>query len=211
MNKQELLENCTMEQLADMVIALEIAIADMKNTEKIIKQYNSKPCDCEKVGIIIKCPDCVKTNKFELDEKSSQLIQNKLIDKVNCLNNESRKLYGEIYDLKQQLQRKETTINQIDDILNELFEITFNSLETKIQFEGFKECLKEKIERKKTIADFLPAEPIKVADMLINTSKKRTNCMTEREYDKYIFEKWQLRQIAEHLLIYCNANGEGEE
>lgn len=49
---------------------------------------------------------------------------------------------------------------------------------------------------------------IKVADMLINASKKRTNCMTGEEYDKYIFEKWQLRQIAEHLLVYCNHNGE---
>lgn len=59
--------------------------------------------------------------------------------------------------------------------------------------------------------DFLPTEPIKVADMLINASKKRTNCMTGKEYDKYIFEKWQLRQIAEHLLVYCNHNGEAEE
>lgn len=56
-----------------------------------------------------------------------------------------------------------------------------------------------------------PAEPIKVADMLINASKKRTNCMTGKEYDKYIFEKWQLRQIAEHLLVYCNHNAEVEE
>ena len=61
------------------------------------------------------------------------------------------------------------------------------------------------------VTDFLPTEPIKVADMLINASKKRTNCMTGKEYDKYIFEKWQLKQIAEHLLIYCNHNGEAEE
>lgn len=61
------------------------------------------------------------------------------------------------------------------------------------------------------VTDFLPTEPIKVADMLINASKKRTNCMTGKEYDKYIFDKWQLRQIAEHLLVYCNHNGEAEE
>ena len=61
------------------------------------------------------------------------------------------------------------------------------------------------------ITDFLPTEPIKVADMLITASKKRTNCMTGKEYDKYIFEKWQLRQIAEHLLVYCNHNEEAEE
>lgn len=61
------------------------------------------------------------------------------------------------------------------------------------------------------VTDFLPTEPIKVADMLINASKKRTNCMKGKGYDKYIFEKWQLKQIAEHLLIYCNHNGEEQE
>lgn len=63
----------------------------------------------------------------------------------------------------------------------------------------------------KVITDFLPTEPIKVADLLINASKKRTNCMTGNEYDKYIFEKWKLRQIAEHLIVYCNHNGEAEK
>lgn len=65
--------------------------------------------------------------------------------------------------------------------------------------------------KKNEFSDFPPTEPIKVAEMLINASKKRTNCMTGKEYDKYIFEKWQLRQIAEHLLVYCNHNGEVEE
>lgn len=154
MNKKELLENCTMEQLADMVVALNITISDMKNTENIIRQYNSKQCECEKVVAIIKCPDCGKSNKFELDEKSSQLIWNKLTDKVNYLNNESRKLHGEIYDLKQQIQRKETTINQIDDILNELFGVT-HDVE---KLDEFKEILKQKIENSKTFADFLPTD-----------------------------------------------------
>lgn len=223
MTKQELLENYTMEQLADNVIALEIAIADMKNTEKIIKQYNSKQCDCEKVEIIIKCPDCGKTNKFELDEKSSQLIQNKLTDKVNCLNNESRKLYGEIYDLKQQLQRKETAINQIDSIICELFGIAHNSDE---YTDEFKELLRSQSEAEKTIADFLPTEPIKVADMLINEMEKRKKNdakvhRKEQEERGFAFVNpfdenkkraiSELRQIAEHLLVYCNENGEREK
>lgn len=41
-----------------------------------------------------------------------------------------------------------------------------------------------KIKSDKEIADFLQTEPIKVAEMLINASKKRTNCMTGKEYDK---------------------------
>ncbi len=54
----------------------------------------------------------------------------------------------------------------------------------------------------------LPTEPIKVAEMLIDATKHRTNCMAGEEYDKPIYGKWQLKQIAGHLLVYCNANGE---
>lgn len=85
-------------------------------------------------------------------------------------------------------------------------------METKIQFEGFKECLKEKIERKKTVADFLPTEHIKVVDMLINAECKcDENSIVKPLCEYNIFDISELRQIAEHLLVYCNANGEGEE
>ena len=50
----------------------------------------------------------------------------------------------------------------------------------------------------------LPHEPIKVAEMLIDATGKRENCMTGKEYGKPLFEKWQLGHIAIHLLVYCN-------
>ena len=49
----------------------------------------------------------------------------------------------------------------------------------------------------------LPHEPIKVAEMLIDATETKVNCMTEKEYDKSVYEKWQLEQIAMHLLVYC--------
>ena len=49
----------------------------------------------------------------------------------------------------------------------------------------------------------LPHEPIKVAEMLIDATEKRENCMNGKEYDKPMYEKWQLEQIAMHLLVYC--------
>lgn len=49
----------------------------------------------------------------------------------------------------------------------------------------------------------LPHEPIKVAEMLIDATETRENCMTGKEYGKPLFEKWQLEQIAMHLLVYC--------
>ncbi|WP_270522979.1 hypothetical protein [Sellimonas intestinalis] len=50
----------------------------------------------------------------------------------------------------------------------------------------------------------LPTEPIKVADMLIDASYTRKNCMTLEEYDKPVYEKWKLRKIAEHILVCCD-------
>ena len=50
----------------------------------------------------------------------------------------------------------------------------------------------------------LPHEPIKVAEMLIDATEKRENCMNGKEYDNPLYEKWQLEQIARHLLVYCN-------
>ena len=49
----------------------------------------------------------------------------------------------------------------------------------------------------------LPHEPIKVAEMLIDATETKVNCMTGKEYDKSVYEKWQLEQIARHLLVYC--------
>lgn len=49
----------------------------------------------------------------------------------------------------------------------------------------------------------LPTEPIKVAEMLIDATETRENCMTGKEYDTPVYEKWQLEQIARHLLVYC--------
>lgn len=64
------------------------------------------------------------------------------------------------------------------------------------------------------ITDFLPTEPIKVADMLINAEGEyEHNPLAKALYkeDKgtyCIFNIGELRQIAEHLLVYCNHNGE---
>ena len=65
------------------------------------------------------------------------------------------------------------------------------------------------------ISDFLPTEPepIKVADVLINAEGEYERNPIEKVFcgtDKgtyRIFDISELRQIAEHLLVYCNHNG----
>ena len=76
------------------------------------------------------------------------------------------------------------------------------------------EELHSKIERSGNISDFLQTEPIKVADMLINTKIEPTEIGEDRlkiVYKQRNFDISELRQIAEHLLVYCNHNGEVEE
>lgn len=186
MNKQELLENYTMEQLADMVIALNVTISDMKNTEKIIKQSNKNQheCGCSKVVVIIKCPDCGKSNKFELDEKSEQLIRNKQTNRIHMLESEIDKAKCEIAKYK----------NEIDGLIAENSEL---------------HC---EIQAMNAFHEGMPTEPIKMADILINSEiePKSVENGVELVCCKRNFYISELRQIAQHLLVYCNVN-ESEE
>lgn len=110
------------------------------------------------------------------------------------------------------LERGKNTINNIDYILEKLFGVRHDTVGKPDEFE---KILSERL--KGNVTDFLPTEPIKVADMLINAEKE----FKQSEYAKKIcgignvpyriFDVSELRQIAEHLLVYCNHNGEVEE
>ena len=56
----------------------------------------------------------------------------------------------------------------------------------------------------------LPFDALETANMLINATYKRENCMTGTIYDKDIYDIDDLEQIAEHLLVYCKHNREDE-
>lgn len=74
------------------------------------------------------------------------------------------------------------------------------------------DCLKAELEEVQQNRVDLPLEPIEVAAMLIKATVTREtnslqkafnkNCPDEYEDDRYTKE--DLRQIAEHLLVYCN-------
>lgn len=115
---------------------------------------------------------------------------------------------------KTELERAKTTINQIDDILEKLFGARHDTVDKPDEFE---KILKQKVENYNTIADYLCDEPISVAQTLI--SAKRSYELSAEEKKRsglekgyyHIFDVSELRQIAEHLLIYCDHNGEVEE
>ena len=56
----------------------------------------------------------------------------------------------------------------------------------------------------------LPFDPLEAANMLINATYKRENCMTGTIYDKDVYDIDDLEQIAEHLLVYCRHHREDE-
>lgn len=113
-------------------------------------------------------------------------------------------------------ERLKTTINQIDGILEELFGVKHDAVE----YGEFEQFLRDKVTEK--VSDFLPTEPIKVADMLISTAYTRKKGNMEMALHKAfgnnadtvienVYSISELRQIAEHLLVYCNHNeSEGE-
>lgn len=196
MTKTELMETYTAEQLADKYLRLQ---EEFNRYVEVIK------------GIVSELPEELKNGtEFHLEISRLQSEVDKYRKAFEYAKKERDCQIAEYQNRvdkdKAELERAKNTINNIDDILEKLFGMRHNTVEKPDEFE---KILSERV--KGNVTDFLPTEPIKVADMLINASKKRTNCMTGKEYDKYIFNKWQLRQIAEHLLIYCNHHKEGEE
>lgn len=265
MNKQELMEAYTAEQLAEMVVELQngkgnkvFKVKDNKNYQKEIDEFFRDNVDkiCNDIleqknnamameftriigQLLRENGALIRFSQVEIGEDiHHNIIERKygvvfdsvdfsehdkeFTDKIEELQSEIEKYRKTFEDAKKErdcqiaeyqnrtekdkteLERAKNTINQIDDILEKLFGVQHDVG----KLDEFEKILSERI--KGNVTDFLPTEPIKVAEMLINASKKRTNCMTGKEYDKYIFEKWQLRQIAEHLLVYCNHNKEAE-
>lgn len=238
MTKTELLSTYTVEQLANiLVVAMESKKDDEKMIELItsagkdlgeqldekrneinrlqseVEKYRKafenakKERDCQIAEYRKKIEELENHHKFCMMQIDDVLVEflgvtHEVMDKPH----DFEMVLQELIDKnKTELERAKNTIKNIDYILEKLFDVRHDTVDKPDEFE---KILSERLKR--NVTDFIPTEPIKVADMLINASKKRTNCMTGKEYDKYIFEKWQLRQIAEHLLVYCNHNGDVE-
>lgn len=116
---------------------------------------------------------------------------------------------------KSKIQQKEAKISRLEKEREELRnqrneQMTIvNELKQKIK------TLEEQSvhDSSKTLADFLPAEPINVADILINSffnPRSVDENGTELVFYKRKFNISELRQIAEHLLVHCNANQEDQ-
>lgn len=177
-----------------------------------------------------------------------------LADLLVLLNQDNNRAIDEVAELKVKLDRKQNEINQIDEILEELFNIKHDDMGSLDEFknyltklleqnsfdmdkqisetakykEAFESTKKErdfqvcKLQneiaklKNRSVVDFLPNEPIKVADMLIYASNEYEQTLTVGDMKKTdngtyrIFSIEDLQQIAQHLLVYCNSHLEEE-
>lgn len=177
MTKQKLMENFTKEQLVDRIIILD-AFFTQSNIFNSLQNDILPPLEKSMI------------DNYEAQIKQKEAKIQKIEEERNQIRSQRDAHIAEVNELKIELRCKETIINQINDIINELFGVTYDITNNP---DELKEILKKKINNSKTLADFLPREPIDIASIFINA-------------DNIWFDNAELRQIAEHLLVYCNAN-----
>lgn len=228
MTKTELMENYTAEQLADIVIELESELKTARNLEnevlfeeRIVNNIrNATGMNIDDVRKVVQ-----DTKKYMNDTYTEEL--KKQIEHMKSEVEKYRKAFEDAKKErdcqiaeyqnraekdKKELERAKNTINQIDYILEKLFDVRHDAVDKPDEFE---KILSERL--KGNVTDFLPTEPIKAADMLINAEGEYEHnpvvkkiCGTDKGTYR-IFDVGELRQIAEHLLVYCNHNEEVEE
>ncbi len=196
-------------------------ILEQKNNAMAM-EFTRIICDLlKRYGVYVHCTETkfsekITTNSIEekygivFDSVDFSEHDKEFKDKIKELQSEAekyRKRDCQIAEYKTEFERTKNTINQIDDILEKLFGVRHDAVENPDEFE---KILSDKA--KGNIADFLPTEPIKVADMLINAEGEYEHnplakALCGKDKDTYrIFDISELRQIAEYLLIYCKYN-----
>lgn len=205
---------------------------------KVSFRLNGPECRCGGYDIAVK-----KNKELQLEvEKYRKAFENAKKErdcqiaeyqkKIEELTDENDRLKGDVDGMNyQEKQDKTNNFYGIyahsakdltkDDLLMFLGILTKELIKNGIDFRyEMKKELKVwdiKIKSEKEITDFLPTEPIEVADMLINAGGEyEHNPLAKAFYGTNkgtyrIFDVPELRQIAEHLLVYCNHNGEAEE
>ena len=79
------------------------------------------------------------------------------------------------------------------------------------QIEKLESELEEKVDFETDRLVKLPFDPLETANMLINATYKDEIPFLERQVDRDLYDINDLEQIAEHLLVYCKHNRDGEE
>lgn len=144
-----------------------------------------------------------------MDETTRDMTSQEMIGK---LNNDVKKAQKKIAELKEELEelKKEhaaTLWEYCDSVKKEEHEKALNQIER--DQAKIAELISE-IDCKRS--EIMPDEPIKAADCLIHAKGTRETNAIQRmcgagPYENYdLYSVSDLREIAEHLLAYCNNN-----
>lgn len=182
MTKQELIENYTVGQLTDKVIELE-SIIDNK-----LGGWSDRGISFKELLETQDAKDKVCVLESELAETKQKLADSERRTFMPDYAKENAWLKSEIDKFKKKLYESET----------------------KKESETAELRAKVKELEEKTIADFLPTEPIVVAEMLISAKIGR-DAVLPFVGGLSVFCTDDLRQIAEHLLAHCNYNEETDD
>lgn len=215
------------DSLKDSIVALKILVADQKNTKLTDAVHGF-----EEENIKLRSEVSHYRKAFDNAEKERDCQIAEYQKKIEELTEENNKLKGDVDGMNYQEKQDKTNnfygiyANSAknltkDDLLMFLGiltkELIKNGIDFRYEMEKELKVWDIKIKRDKDIADFLPTEPIKVADMLINAEGEYEHNPIEKALYKEgkgtyrIFDISELRQIAEHLLVYCNHNGAEEK
>lgn len=220
MNKTELMETYTAEHLAEMVIKLRNA-SEVKNDEihKLKWQISNLEEESGRLQTKIDTYNnylLPKATKEAYDDIARNHYTGIRIVTCEQWNNRIEKELNE-----PDIQRYEDTIDKLQSEVNHYrksFEDAKNERDCQIAE------YQKKIEELTAERDFLSKDSISVHQDPIDIAKDLINAEGEYEHNPVvkaisgndkgtyrIFDVSELRQIAEHLLVYCNHNGEVEE
>lgn len=268
MTKQELMENYTAEQLAEMVIELENELKTARNLENEVL-FEERIADNIRNVTGMNIDDVRKAvqdtkkymNDIYTEELKNQIEHTKSeVEKYRkAFENAKKERNKQVCEYQKKIDeltaKNKEYLDQImaskpllygcsvSEVARAIFEHCNSNavrLSNKNRFDyseeiekagkdgceiyilGLIKCLQglcngENYTEENLLSKFLPAEPIKVADMLINAEGEyehnpivKAFCGTDKGTYR-IFDVSELRQIAEHLLAYCNHHGEAEE
>ena len=229
MTKTELLEAYTAEQLADMVVKLNNAMDSLKYSDSFLKSGlfdNPAVAACEtRINIL--------QNKINNLEEENGRLQFKLDTYNHYLLQKATKETKEMIDHNHFSGVTVVSLEQLDNGIKKEsnepdirgYEETIDGLQSEV--EKYRKALEDakkerdcqiaeyrkKIEEleNRDITELLQAEPIKAAEILITAKGAREPLHIRNDVfkDTYrIFDVSELRQIAEHLLVYCNSQKE---
>ena len=165
-----------------------------------MSEYEQVIDEIVKHGVVVKINRVVDDNYLSSERKY-----------VGCVveldfSEHDKRFKDEIESLKRQIEKLASIRTRCHESARDSFDLgNYGSL----HIVTADELKNDKDENDRTVE--LPFDPLETANMLINAKYKDKIPILEREVDRNIYDTNDLEQIAEHLLVYCKHNRDGEE